>query len=97
MFSVEFLIDFDNGRRKYERAIDISQAPSVKIGVDNSNNIIINSPYVSNDSIELKYTTNGYQLVVYRTTFGIYHNGAKASGNTVICNGDFFSVSDFIF
>lgn len=97
VFAIEFIIDFDNGRRKYERAIDISNAPSIRIGVDNSNNIIINSPYVSNDSIELQHTANGYQLVVYRTTFGVYHNGAKASGNTVIGNGDFFSVSDFIF
>lgn len=97
VFAIEFIIDFDNGRRKYERAIDISNSASVRIGVDNSNNIIINSPYVSNDSIELQHTTNGYQLVVYRTTFGVYHNGAKASGNTVIGNGDFFSISDFIF
>ena len=97
VFAIEFIIDFDNSRRKYERAIDISNSPTVRIGVDNSNNIIINSPYVSNDSIELQHTANGYQVVVYRTTFGVYHNGAKASGNTVICNGDFFSISDFIF
>lgn len=97
VFAVEFLIDFDNGRRKYERAINVSGCSSIRIGVDNSNQIILNSPYVSNDAIELKRYGNGYQLLVYQTTFGVYHNGAKASGNTIISNGDFFSVSDFIF
>lgn len=97
VFAVEFLIDFDNGRRKYERAINISNSPSVRIGVDNTNHIIISSPYVGNDCIELQHTANGYRLVVYQTTFGVYHNGAKAIGDTVIANGDFFSISDFIF
>ncbi len=97
VFSVEFLIDFDNGRRKYERAINVSQASSIKIGSDNSNNIIINSPFVKNDSVVLNYTNEGYHLQIYSTTYGVYHNGTKTQGNCVIKNGDFFSISDFIF
>ena len=97
VFAVEFLLDFDNERRKYERAVNISNASAVRIGVDHTNNIIINSPYLNSDSVEMKRITNGYQLVVYRTTFGVYHNGSKANGTVIISNGDFFSVSDFIF
>lgn len=97
VFSVEFLIDFDNGQRKYERAIDISSCPIVRIGVDNSSNIIISSPYVKNDLIELQHTAEGYILKIYQTTYGVYHNGTKAQANCIIKNGDFFSISDFIF
>ena len=96
-FSVEFLIDFDNGRRKYERAINVSSAAVVRIGVDNSNDIILSSPYVTNDSIELKQTREGYRLNILKTTYGVYHNGAKANSNTIVKNGDFLSISDFIF
>ncbi len=97
VFAVEFLIDFDNGRRKYERAIDVSGVPDIRIGTDNSSHIIINSPYVYNDVIELRRANNGYQLMVFHTTFGVYHNGSKAQGNAKLKNGDFFSISDFIF
>lgn len=97
VFSVEFLIDFDIGERKYERAINVSQVSSIRIGVDNTNNIIISSPYLRNDSVVLNYTNEGYLLQIYQTTYGVYHNGTKTPGNCVIKNGDFFSVSDFIF
>ena len=97
VFTVEFLIDFDNGQRRYERAIDVSACSVIRIGVDNLNQIIIHSPFVRNDSIELNRTNNGYALKVLKTTYGVYHNGSKAVGNCIIKNGDFFSISDFIF
>lgn len=97
VFSIEFLIDFDNGQRKYERAIDISACSTVRIGSDNFNQIIINSPFIRNDAIELNRISDGYALKVLNSTYGVYHNGSKAIGNCVIKNGDFFSVSDFIF
>ena len=97
VFAVEFLVDFDNGRRKYERGIDISGASSVRIGADSSHQIVIRSPYVSKDSIELRPNGNGYRLTVYQTTYGVYHNGVKVSGDALLANGDFFSLSDFIF
>lgn len=97
VFSVEFLLDFDNGQRKYERAIDVSSLQTLRIGVDNTNQIIINSPYVRSDSIQLDRTINGYSLKVFSTTYGVYHNGSKVVGNCEIRNTDFFSISDFIF
>ena len=97
VFTVEFLIDFDNGQRRYERAIDVSACSVIRIGVDNLNQIIIHSSFVRNDSIELNRTNNGYALKVLKTTYGVYHNGSKAVGNCIIKNGDFFSISDFIF
>lgn len=97
VFTIEFVIDFDNGQRKYERAIDISACPIVRIGVDNSCQVIINSPFVRNDVIDLQHSTEGYVMKIYQTTFGVYHNGTKVSGQCILQNGDFFSISDFIF
>ncbi len=97
VFFVEFLIDFDNERRKYERAIDVSSLSAVRIGSDSTNHIVINSAYIKQDSIELQRTSDGYRLKVFNSTYGVYHNGAKAKNQCVISNGDFFSISDFIF
>ena len=97
VFSVEFIMDFDNGQRRYERIIDVSQLPVIRIGTDSMHQIIINSPFVQNDSIELHWNGEGYILKIFQSTYGVYINGAKASGNQVIKNGDFFSISDFFF
>lgn len=97
VFSVEFIINFDNGQRKYERAIDISPAQTIRIGTDGTNHIVIKSAFVQNDSVQLQKSGNGYFLQVYSSAFGVYRNGAKESGNCVIENGDFFSISDFFF
>lgn len=96
-FSVEFLIDFDNGQRKYERAVDVSSAPIVCIGTDSSNQIVLSGSFVRNDSLRLQRQGDGYMLHAVSTTYGVYHNGTKVSGGCFICSGDFFSVSDFIF
>ncbi len=97
VFTVEFLIDFDNGQRKYERVIDVSAINSFRIGVDNSNHIIIQSPYVQNDSIQLSRSNAGFLLQTFSTTYGVYHNGLKTGGNCEIKDGDFFSISDYFF
>ena len=59
VFSVTFLIDFNNGQRKFERAIDISSSTIIKIGVDKNNNIILNSKFVRNDAIEIMRNQKG--------------------------------------
>ena len=97
IFSVEFVIDFDNGQRRYERAIQVSTLQVIRIGTDQTNQIIINSPFVRNDSIELHRIAEGYALKVFQSSFGVYVNGTKAIGDCIIENGDFFSISDFIF
>ena len=97
VFSIEFLIDFDNGQRKYERAIDISNLDLITIGIANTNNIVLNSPYIKNDAIILKKNATGLSLNIQNTTYGVYHNSNKAKTGEQINNGDFVSISDFIF
>lgn len=97
VFTVEFLIDFDNSKRKYERAIDVSGSTNIRIGSDSSSQIKLNSTYIKNDLIELQRSAKGYDLRIKQTTYGVYLNGSKVTNNCTVKNGDFFSVSDFIF
>lgn len=97
VFTIEFLIDFDNGQRKYERAINITDCKAVTIGVAGSSNIVLNSPYIKNDSIILKRNDTGFSINIQNASYGVYHNGNKAKNGEQICNGDFISISDFIF
>ena len=97
LFKVEFLIDFDNADKKYERVIDISNLDCVTIGSNPSSNIILNSPYTVNDRLELRKNGADYMLRIISSACGAYHNGAKAANNEKIKNGDFFSVAQFSF
>ncbi len=97
LFKVEFLIDFDNADKKYERVIDISNLDCVTIGSNPSSNIILNSPYTANDRLELRKNGADYMLRIISSACGAYHNGAKAANNEKIKNGDFFSVAQFSF
>lgn len=97
VFTVEFLIDWDTGKRHYERRIDISNWSRLGIGVDTGNNIVLMSPFVVDDNIILTREGEDYRLSVQRTTNGIYHNDKKINGSSLIKNGDFFSISDYSF
>ena len=41
VFSLEFLIDFDDGKKKYERIIDAQGISTITIGSDPSNTIVL--------------------------------------------------------
>lgn len=97
VFEIEFLIDFDNGERKYERVINISGILNIGIGSDVSSQIQLNSPYIKNDLIELRLSAKGYELQIRHATYGVYCNGSKVLNTCSLKNGDFFSISDFIF
>ena len=96
-FTMEFLIDFDDGKKKYERKIDISNVPALKIGVSPSCNIVIGGEYVRGDIIVLMKKENGYMLDIQNTTYGVYVNGKRAKSKDILKNGDFLSVSDYFF
>ena len=97
VLNLEFLLDFDNGKRKYERVIDVSGCSNFSIGTATNCNIVVKSSFVKNDYIELTKQNDGFTVKVQNTTYGMYHNGQK-TGNTVkIANGDFFSLSDYFF
>lgn len=41
VFQLEFLIDFENNKKKYDRVIEISKNQSIKIGTNCQNDIIL--------------------------------------------------------
>ena len=97
VLSIEFLFDFDDGKRKYERAINVSNCGSFTIGTSRNCNIVLQSNYVKNDYIEFAKQNDAIAAHVQDSTYGLYHNGQKATANAKICNGDFFSISDYFF
>ncbi len=97
VFDIEFLIDFDKGEKKYEKAIDVSKCKTIRIGADSQCHIRLRSPFIRDDLVELQQTSKGYELHAKKTCYGVCYNGIKINNICVITNGDFFSVSDFIF
>ena len=97
VFTVEFMVDFDNEQKKFERRIDLTNLAKVSIGAANDNDVILRSKYIVNDNIVLIRSREGFILEIRNATYGVYHNGNKAENKEVIKNGDFISISDFMF
>ena len=97
VFTMEFLIDFDDGKKKYERTIAVSGVNSLTIGTAQNCNIVIGGEYVKNDMLVLSRRADGFAVDIRNTTYGVYINGKKAKTGDVIKNSDFFSVSDYFF
>ena len=97
VFGIEYLLDFELERRRYERAIDISAVNSLQIGTTPSYQIVLKSIFVRSDGIFLNKTSDGLMLTVEKTTYGVYLNRTKVHQKCTVKNGDFFSISDFVF
>lgn len=97
LFKFEFLLDFDNEKKNYDREIDISGASYVTIGSDMANNIILHSQFVVNDAVVLQREKGMLYLIVNHTTCGVYLNGSIVLKKEKISNGDFISIANFSF
>lgn len=97
VFDVDFLIDFDNGHTKYDRAIQLGSKPGASIGSSSGSDILLKSSFAKNDVIELNKQGGGLALSIRKSTYGVYHNGKKASSGVVIKEGDFLSIADYFF
>ena len=96
-FKIEFLYDFDNENKNYDRIINIAPVNSITIGSSVTNNIVLGSRYAANENIMLKKQGHVLYIVINQTMYGVYHNGKKAANNEVVKNGDFISVANFSF
>lgn len=96
-FNIEFLIDFDNESKNYERIINVLNCSKIKIGTNHSCQISLKGSYVNNDLLELKRNEKGFSVNIINTTYGFYLNGTKTISKCTIKDGDFFSISDFVF
>lgn len=96
-FSLDFLIDFDDGKRKYERIVDICNVSSITIGSNFNSTIVLGGEFVKGDSVLLNKEGSSFVVDVKHSTYGVYINGKKAKDKDVINDGDFLSISDFFF
>ena len=97
VFTLDFQIDFNDGKRKYERSIDISASNQIDIGCAAGSNIILSSPFVKNDAVSLVRKKNGFAVEIRQTSFGVYINGKKAKSGDIMRDSDFLSISDYFF
>lgn len=97
VFTMDFLIDFDDGKKKYERIIDISGTTSLTIGASVNCNIAIGGEYVKDDVLVLNKKSEGFVVNIQKTTYGVYINGKKTKNKDIIKDGDFLSISDYFF
>lgn len=97
VFTIYFFIDFDDGKTKYERIIDISYCQQISIGSSSNCSIVLGSEYVKGDSVFLNRNGDSFTLDIRHSTYGVYINGKKANSNDKIKNGDFLFISDFFF
>lgn len=97
LFSLDFLIDFDDGKKKYERIIDVAGVTKLTIGSMDSFNVSLGGEFVKGDVVELTQKNGTFVIDIKKTTYGVYHNGRKSKTGDVITNGDFLSISDYFF
>lgn len=98
ILSVEFVFDFENETKNYDRVIDISGMSQVTLGGTADNAIVLNSNYAKVDSLVLKKKSKDVlELTINNTKYGVYHDGKKAVSGETILNGDFISIADFSF
>ena len=97
LFSVEFLIDFENERKKFDRRIDIRGLAGLGIGTGRDNQILLSGRYVKNDALFLNQRNNTLVLNIRNATYGVDINGRRAKNGELIRSGDFFSISNAIF
>ena len=97
LFNIDFVFDFDNENKDYDRIINVSASNGFSIGSNSNCNIVLNSEYAKNDLIEFKKTNNGLIANIKSTKYGLYHNGSLAKNGEIIKNTDFFSIANFSF
>lgn len=97
VFKVEFYIDFQYERRKYERFVDVSKAGSFSIGHDKSCLVYLGSRYSQRELVIFKQQINGLEAAVKSSVYGFFVNGEKVHKTAKVLPGDFFYIADCVF
>jgi len=97
LFVCRFLLDFDYEQKDYKLAINISKSNRVVISSNPKSNIVINSPYILNDTVTLQKNGDRFVITSEQSQYGVLHNGKPLVGETTLCDYDFLSIADFSF
>lgn len=97
VLNIQFVMDFDYEQKEYNRRYDIASLPTISIGTNSSNQLVLSGPYMNNDNIVLHKKNNEYELKIISTKYGVSHNGNLVAEQALIRNGDFFAVANYGF
>lgn len=97
VLNIQFVMDFDYEQKEYNRRYDIASLPTISIGTNSSNQLVLSGPYMNNDNIVLHKKNNEYELKIISTKYGVSHNGNLVADQALIRNGDFFAVANYGF
>lgn len=97
IFAIDFMIDFDYERKKYDREINLSGITSVTIGGRENCSIIISDEYIGKDTFELKHNNGKWIIIDNGCRYGVNVNGERINKQEEIKDHFFFSVVGYSF
>ena len=96
-FRAEFLADFGNEQRHYEREIFVDGLTTISIGSSRDCNIVLMSDWSAGSSLYLSKDNGSICVTVMKDTFGVFLNGTRVYGKFPMRSGDFLFISDYVF
>lgn len=93
----EFLRDFETIGSSYYRYISLAQMGAVSIGAAPGCQMLLRDPAVGNGFVELTRSGDAWQLQDRGTRYGVSVNGNRVTGQVLLHEYDFFSVSGHSF
>lgn len=96
-FTIEFFLDYGNENIDLRRKIQVSSANRITIGTHSSNDIILNSDYLTNEYVVLKKRGIRYFAEPSAGFDEFLINGTRSAYGGTISNHDFFSCADVNF
>lgn len=97
LFTISFLIDFDEKTTKYDVKINLSELKEIQIGGGSGVNICIDDYYVSDDYFSIKKVFNGFSIENNHCSYGLYVNDVQVDNKVELNNKDFISMAGYGF
>lgn len=97
LFKINYFIDFIVEKENYDKIVSLDKLKKLKIGSDESNNIIIKDKMIEKHHAEINKDKDIYYLSDLKSKFGIYLNGKKVEGNVCLKENDFVSICGYKF
>lgn len=97
MCNISFMLEYSVTQSEFDRVIDIRQLNQVTIGADARCNICLADPMMANDIVVLQRQNDRLYVVDQNTTYGVFVNEIKVTGNKELHDYDFFTVLGYSF
>ncbi|MBB6716652.1 type VII secretion protein EssC [Clostridium gasigenes] len=95
IFKINYFLDFTIETEDYDREINIESIKKIKIGSDNSNNIIITEDIIDKNHAEIVRSNGEDSIVDLNSKFGVYINGKKIEKRHNLNEDDFIIICGY--